>query len=111
MTFEFCVLSYTVPMAILGDFFGFLRGKKKDESAPDAGEAAVMEQFNQGVSNLRDVLAPAGFRLAPKFFEIDGKWATTIFVTTYPRYLDTNWFAPIVNFDIEFDAADRKSVV
>jgi len=90
-------------MGIFGDFFGFLRGKKKGEARPEAAEEAVMEQFNQGVSSLRDILAPAGFRVSPKFFELDGKWATTLFVTTYPRYLDTNWFAPIINFDIEFD--------
>lgn len=90
-------------MGIIGDFFGFLRGKKKGTPV-DAEESAVMEQFSRGVGNIRDIVAPAGFRVGPKVFEIDGKWATTIFVTTYPRYLDTNWFAPIVNFDVEFDA-------
>lgn len=91
-------------MGVIGDFVGFLRGKKK-KPGERAEETAVMDQFNRGVSSLRDIVAPAGFKVGPKFLEIDGKWATTLFVTTYPRYLDTNWFAPIVNFDIEFDAA------
>ena len=93
-------------MGIFGDFFGFLRGKKKKAETPESSEeAAVLEQFSRGVASLRDIIAPAGFRVGPRSFEIDGKWATTVYVTTYPRYLDTNWFAPIVNFDVEFDVA------
>ncbi len=72
---------------------------------PDKATKAVMDQFDKGVSSLRDILAPSAFKVKTKSIEIDGKFATTIFVTTYPRYLDTNWFASIVNFDIEFDVA------
>ncbi|OGY30957.1 MAG: conjugal transfer protein TraC [Candidatus Andersenbacteria bacterium RIFCSPHIGHO2_01_FULL_46_36] len=64
-----------------------------------------MDQYDKGVSSLRDIIAPSAFKVKTKSIEIDGKFATTIFVTTYPRYLDTNWFASIVNFDIEFDVA------
>lgn len=92
-------------MGAVSDFFAFLRGSKKKSGAATAEDKAALEQFNRGVSSLRDIVAPAGFKVGPKYLEIDGKWATTLFVTTYPRYLDTNWFAPIVNFDIEFDAA------
>lgn len=91
-------------MGVIKDFMGFLRGRKK-KPAVSSADKAVLEQFNRGVSSLRDIVAPAGFKVGPKRLEIDGKWATTLFVTTYPRYLDTNWFAPIVNFDIEFDTA------
>lgn len=71
----------------------------------DKETKAVMNQFDKGISSLRDILAPSAFKVKTKAIEIDGKFATTIFVTTYPRYLDTNWFASIVNFDIEFDVA------
>ncbi len=29
----------------------------------------------------------------------------TFFVFTYPRYLETNWLSPIINFDISFDVS------
>lgn len=90
-------------MAILGDFVGFLRGNSK--GTEDAGQAEAARQFNEGVSSLVDILSPAAMKVSPRFLEIDGKFATTLFTTTYPRYLDTNWFAPIVNFDVEFDVA------
>lgn len=88
-----------------------LFGKKSKEgdqvptAKMDKDAKKVMDQFDKGVSSLRDIIAPSAFKVKTKSIEIDGKFATTIFVTTYPRYLDTNWFASIVNFDIEFDVA------
>lgn len=69
------------------------------------GDKVIMDQYEKGVSSLRDLIAPSGFKVKTKSLEIDGKHATTVYVTTYPRYLDTNWFASIVNFDVEFDVA------
>lgn len=92
-------------MGVLSDVTGFIRGSKKDTSAEAGTDKAVMDQYERGVGSLRDIVAPAGFRVLPKYIEIDGKFATTLFVTTYPRFLDTNWFSPIVNFDAEFDVS------
>lgn len=79
--------------------------KDPDAKAMGAETKAIMDQYDKGVSSLRDIIAPSAFKVKTKSIEVDGKFATTIFVTTYPRYLDTNWFASIVNFDIEFDVA------
>jgi conjugal transfer ATP-binding protein TraC len=92
-------------MGVVSDVTGFLRGSKKTSSGPTTADKAVMDQYERGVASLRDIVAPAGVRIMPKYLEIDGKFATTMFVTTYPRFLDTNWFSPIVNFDAEFDVA------
>ncbi len=93
-------------MSVVGDVTSFLRGKKKTENPEEAVRAqATMQQFEEGISSLRDIVAPAAFKVTPQNIEIDGKYATTLFVTTYPRYLDTNWFSPIVNYDIEFDVS------
>ncbi len=84
----------------------FPQKKSGTPAAPISKEdKAVMDQFEKGVSSLRDLIAPSGFKVKTKSLEIDGKFATTVYVTTYPRYLDTNWFASIVNFDVEFDVA------
>ena len=90
--------------------------KKKEAAAPPATPKTPKEVltptekeadrlYAEGVSRLKDLLAPAGFRVTSKYLEIDGKFAATLFVLTYPRYLETNWLSPIVNFDIEFDMA------
>ncbi|HLD25816.1 MAG TPA: DUF87 domain-containing protein [Candidatus Andersenbacteria bacterium] len=75
----------------------------KETLTPTEKEADRL--YAEGVSRLKDLLAPAGFRVTSKYLEIDGKFAATLFVLTYPRYLETNWLSPIVNFDIEFDMA------
>lgn len=91
-------------MSVFKDTVSFLRGKKGAE-IESAQEKEVADQFARGVVSLKDILAPASFQIAPKFVQIDGKYATTVFAVTYPRYLDTNWFAPIINFDLEFDVS------
>ena len=91
-------------MGVLGDVTGFLRGSKK-AGVLAADDKAAVDQYEKGIGSLRDIVAPAGVRIFSKYLEIDGKFATTLFVTTYPRFLDTNWFSPIVNFDAEFDVA------
>lgn len=92
-------------MGIFGDVVGALRGGKAKKEGITAAEQQVIKQFNEGITSLKDIIAPAGFKVSTRHLEIDGKFATTLFVTTYPRFLDTNWFSPIVNFDVEFDVA------
>ncbi|MBI3255993.1 MAG: hypothetical protein HYZ63_03410, partial [Candidatus Andersenbacteria bacterium] len=95
-------------MSILSDAFSFLSGKsgkKAKGKVNDKGEQEIADQFARGVVSIKDIIAPSGVQVTPRFMQIDGRYATTIFAITYPRYLDTNWFAPIVNFDVEFDVA------
>ena len=77
-------------------------GQNKEESATPE-EQAKGRQFEEGTASLKDILSPAAFQVSPGHVEIDGKFATTLFVLTYPRYLETNWLSPIINYDIEFD--------
>lgn len=93
-------------MGVFGDFFSFLRGPTKAKAAQTAGQESEVEKaFAEGVASLTDILAPGGAKLNSRYLEIDGKYTTTLFATTYPRYLDSNWFSPIVNFDVEFDVS------
>jgi len=41
--------------------------------------------------------------VSPTFIRIGEKFARTIFVFSYPRYLHTGWFSPIINMDKLFD--------
>ena len=80
-------------MSILGDAMSYLRGSDTKDSKKDKKALGEAEQaYNEGVSSLTDVLAPASFKLTARHLEIDGKFAATVFITTYPRYLDTTGF-------------------
>src|SRR3990167_2984846 len=61
--------------------------------------------FQQGLSTIRDLIAPSSMEVAFNHLLIDGMFAQSFFVYTYPRYIETNWLSPIVNFDVTMDMA------
>lgn len=49
-------------------------------------------------SQIKNIIAPAGIEISPGTIKIGTKYAKTLFVFSYPRYLSTGWFSPIVNY-------------
>lgn len=47
---------------------------------------------------VKNIIAPSAIEITPNQLRLGTKLAKTIFVFTYPRYLSTGWFSPIVNF-------------
>ncbi len=54
-------------------------------------------------SGLPEIIAPAAMSVSSNNIQIGPKFARTIFLATYPRYLNTSWFSPIINLDRAFD--------
>jgi len=52
---------------------------------------------------LDESFAPAAFNVNTNYIQVGDRFARTIFLATYPRYLNTSWFSPIVNLDKIFD--------
>ncbi len=61
--------------------------------------------FNQGISTVRDLIAPSAVQIEASYIQLGGSLAKTIYVITYPRFLNNNWFSPIVNIDFPMDIA------
>lgn len=59
--------------------------------------------YQEGLSRFHDLIAPPAIKITPRHIRIGETLAQTIFVMTYPRYLHSNWFSPIINFDISMD--------
>ncbi len=59
--------------------------------------------FQQGLATIRDLIAPSSMEVAFSHILMDGLFAQSFFVYTYPRYIETNWLSPIVNFDVTMD--------
>lgn len=53
--------------------------------------------------NIDSFLAPSAFSVSPNHIQVGNQFARTILIATYPRYLHTNWFSPIINLDRVFD--------
>ncbi len=82
--------------------FDFLKSKKNNISiAPvlpnEIYEAAALE--------LKDILAPSAVEVKSRELNLGDKIARTFFVISYPRFLNDNWFSPIINLDKVFDIA------
>lgn len=81
-----------------------LFGRKKTES-PEIFSVFPEEIYKSGVTTLKDIIAPAALEINPSFLRLGEKLVRTLFVFSYPRYLHTNWFAPIINLDKVFDVS------
>jgi len=58
---------------------------------------------DSNAKNIDSFLAPSAFSVSANHVQIGNKFSRTIFLATYPRFLHTNWFSPIINLDREFD--------
>jgi len=63
------------------------------------------EIYEAGVLELKDVIAPSALKVNPKNLNLGEKVGRTLFVISYPRFLDESWFAPIINLDKVFNVS------
>ena len=78
----------------------FITGtKKKQELTPflpkDIYEAAKLD--------FADIIAPSALKITPREMNLGDKLVRTFYAISYPRFLNDNWFAPIINLDRVFD--------
>ncbi|TSC61692.1 MAG: Type IV secretory pathway VirB4 components-like protein [Parcubacteria group bacterium Greene0416_14] len=85
----------------MGLFSNMLGGKKGEETPV----VPILPQqiYETGVLELRDVIAPSALKIAPQEINLGEKIVRTFFVISYPRFLNENWFAPIINLSKVFD--------
>jgi len=53
--------------------------------------------------DIKDFIAPSSIKVTPNFIELGERYTQSFFIFSYPRYLTTGWFAPIINLDIPMD--------
>ncbi len=61
------------------------------------------EEGQKKFSDVKKIIAPAGVEINSNFLKIGDKLAKTFFVYSYPRYLSTGWFEPLINLPNLFD--------
>jgi type IV secretory pathway VirB4 component len=53
--------------------------------------------------DIKRIIAPAGVKVNSNYLKVGDKLVKTFFFFTYPRYLSTGWFEPIINLPELFD--------
>lgn len=61
--------------------------------------------YQQGLASVRDLIAPSAMEVQYNKLRIGGMFTKSFFVFSYPRFIETNWLAPIINFDATLDIA------
>lgn len=61
------------------------------------------KMYRQGVVSVLDLIAPASMEVKSNFVKIGDRYARTLFVMTYPRYIGVGWFSPIINYNTALD--------
>ncbi len=80
-----------------------LRRNQKEASSLEKEITQLLSQRGGTSRVLADTVAPSVLEISPNYLRIGSKLARTLFVVSYPRYLNTGWFAPVINIDREMD--------
>jgi len=75
--------------------------EKRKEEAKKILEAEKI--YTKGLANVKDIISPSAFEVTSSQVKVGDRYARTYFVIAYPRYLQTGWFAPIINMDKTLD--------
>ncbi len=57
----------------------------------------IPQTYKPGAEDIPNVIAPAGLEVSSNYLKLGDYFAKTFFVFTYPRYVSTGWFSPIIN--------------
>ncbi len=77
----------------------------KGQISADTKLAEVEKEFSEGLTTLKDLLAPSSLSFTNSHFEINGKFARTFFALSYPRFLSSNWLSFIINSESALDVS------
>lgn len=78
--------------------------KKSSPKDQLSGLSDLGELGPQGTGpSVKDLIAPPGMKINSNSLQIGGKMARTLFIFTYPRFLVTNWFSPVLAVDREIN--------
>ncbi len=80
-------------------------GKSKKKNIAEQELLQAEELYETGEASLRDLIAPSAIRINTNYIQIGEVFCRTLFVISYPRYLHSNWFSPIINIDFPMDIA------
>ncbi|HDS11488.1 MAG TPA: DUF87 domain-containing protein, partial [Candidatus Wirthbacteria bacterium] len=94
------------------------------KNKPDPEELARQQQaretervIQEGMNTIKDIISPSSVELSTTYFKVGEKFTRTLFVSSYPRYVSTNWLSPLINFNADIAISlyqypiDSKSVM
>lgn len=78
---------------------------RKKQQALDKQIREIEKSYSEGLTSLKDVLAPSSLKFESSYFELNGKPARSFFVLAYPRFLSSNWLSFVINSEGALDVS------
>lgn len=57
----------------------------------------IPQTYKPSAEDLPNIIAPAGLEVSGNYIKLGDYYLKTFFVFTYPRYISSGWFSPIIN--------------
>ncbi|HEX9805031.1 MAG TPA: DUF87 domain-containing protein, partial [Candidatus Dojkabacteria bacterium] len=86
--------------------FGFGKSKKKVNPSHQSeleSEESALQKFTEGLVDVQDIIAPSAIEVDFNHILIGGKYFRTFFASGYPRFVNSNWLSPLINFERPVD--------
>jgi len=87
----------------VGESMVKLKQSEKEKLTKEKELLEAEKAFREGIVSVRDIIAPASFKISSNFLQLNDSLVRTMFVVTYPRYVSIGWFAPIINESLTLD--------
>ncbi len=65
----------------------------------------ITTQKPEDAKDVKNLVAPAAIQVSQSSVKIGDKFSKTFFVFSYPRYLSSGWFSPLINLSKLFDVS------
>ncbi len=84
----------------MGLFSSSKKKKDKGKKISLPGQELQMKTIN-----IKDIIAPSSIVLAADYLKLGERCGKSFFIFSYPRYLNSGWFTPVINLDTPMDVA------
>jgi len=84
--------------------FDLLKPKKTQTQLPER-EKKWAQTLANGIVSVKDIVAPPAIEVDFDYLKVGSTFFRTLFVVGYPRFVQANWLAPIINFEHTLEIA------
>jgi len=77
--------------------------KSKQAENGNSGKKTPIQILSQGLVSVKDVIAPPALEVDFNHIKIGENFFRSFFIAGYPRFVNANWLAPLINFDHTLD--------
>ena len=82
-----------------------IKKPKSNQTDLPAKEKKWAQTLSTGVVSVKDIVAPAAIEVDFDYIKVGSTYFQTLFVVGYPRFVQANWLAPIINFEHTLEIA------